>query len=100
METRRQLVVGVLEGSREAFLEFYEIYFPRIYRFCERRSQSPAEAEVLCEQIFETVVTHLAEVGAEQDLDVWVLRHARRQASCRSSEARTPELEALSVSNV
>jgi len=65
-----------------AFEEFFGVYFPRVYRWCLRRSGGPravAAAERLTEAILEDALRHLETGAAAPPLAVQVLRAGRRR---------------------
>ena len=93
MAMERNGVERLLAGDAEAFEDFYEAFFARIYRFAERRTAARAEAERLCGAIFEDVLASLSaaprgdagEAGAEREAFArWVIGRAMAVASRRA----------------
>ena len=60
-----------------AFAPLYEAYFERVYAFCRRRSNTDAEAEDLCSQVFVRVLDGLYSYRGGM-VAAWLFTIARR----------------------
>ena len=89
METPRSVAERLLAGNHEAFDQFYEMYFGRIYLYAQRRTASESAARALCREIFEVVLERLPRFGGGVDLDVWVLRIAKEVTERHARSAET-----------
>jgi DNA-directed RNA polymerase specialized sigma24 family protein len=78
---RSPLAEGLLGGDPRAFAEFYDFFFPRVWRFARRRAPDPQAAERLTAGIFEAVVAALAAPLPDDELAHLVFATARRVAA-------------------
>jgi RNA polymerase sigma-70 factor, ECF subfamily len=80
LPTDRELVQGMLAGQESAFQQFFEIYFPRVYRFALPRVNRDVEA---CKEIVQATLTkairNLAGFRGEAALFSWLCQICRRQ---------------------
>lgn len=76
-----QLVQRVLQKNRQAFEDFFEIYFARLFRFCSARvSQSDAVEDIVQETLFKATRS-LASYRGEASLFTWLCQICRNEIS-------------------
>lgn len=64
--------------STDEFSQIYEMYFNRVYKYICYRINNHYEAEDLCSQVFETVITKYHTFSEEKaKFDVWLFAIAR-----------------------
>jgi len=64
--------------TTEEFSQIYEMYFNRVYKYICYRINNHYEAEDLCSQVFETVITKYHTFSEEKaKFDVWLFAIAR-----------------------
>lgn len=109
-EPDRDLVRRMTAGRDAAFREFFDHYFPRVYRFCTRRLADDA-AEEVSQTVMINAIRNIAAYRGEASLFTWLCQiarhevgaHYRRQQRHRAvvlvedSEAVRAELESLSA---
>jgi RNA polymerase sigma-70 factor (ECF subfamily) len=80
LPTDRELVQGMLAGQESAFQQFFETYFPRVYRFALPRVNRDVEA---CKEVVQATLTkavrNLAGFRGEAALFSWLCQICRRQ---------------------
>jgi RNA polymerase sigma-70 factor (ECF subfamily) len=80
LPTDRELVQGMLAGQESAFQQFFDTYFPRVYRFALPRVNRDVEA---CKEIVQATLTkairNLAGFRGEAALFSWLCQICRRQ---------------------
>lgn len=80
LPTDHELVKRMLAGQESAFQQFFEAYFPRVYRFALPRVNRDVEA---CKEIVQTTLTkavrNLAGFRGEAALFSWLCQICRRQ---------------------
>ena len=54
-----KLILAAQKGDMDAFGSLYDMYLPRIYRYCIARVRNAAESEDLSEEIFIKALTNL-----------------------------------------
>jgi RNA polymerase sigma-70 factor (ECF subfamily) len=85
-----ELVAHILAGSPEHFEMLYESYFPRVYRFAEKRLGDPVEAEDVTQEVFFTVASALESFEGKSSLLVWIFGITRNTVNRRFRKARRP----------
>jgi RNA polymerase sigma-70 factor (ECF subfamily) len=76
----RELVAAMLTGSETAFRTFFDIYFPRIYRFAVPRLGGDAEAgKEVVQATLVKAMRNLAGFRGEAALFTWLCQICRRQ---------------------
>jgi len=98
MNDDRFLVKRMLAGEEPAFEEFFEDYFPRLYRFALPRVRHDADmAEELVQATLCTAITKLKSYRGEAALFTWLCTICRREIGAtlrkRSREAQPLLLE-------
>ena len=68
----RSIVEAIRGGDPAAFRQLYELHFRRIHNFSVRRLGDPAEAEDVCQEVFEAVYSCLDRFEGKSDLVVWI----------------------------
>jgi RNA polymerase sigma-70 factor (ECF subfamily) len=71
-EADRSIVEAIRSGDPAAFRELYQLHFRRIHNFSMRRLGDPAEAEDVCQEVFEAVYSCLERFEGKSDLVVWI----------------------------
>ncbi len=71
-----------------AFDAFYDTYFPRVYRYFQRRGGGVAETEEATESALRAIFEGVCRGGDQQPLEHWIFRQVREVArlSDRSSQ--------------
>ncbi|MCZ6779184.1 MAG: RNA polymerase sigma factor [Acidobacteriota bacterium] len=98
MNEDRFLVKRMLAGEEPAFDEFFEDYFPRLYRFAlPRMRHNPDLAEEIVQETLCIAVTKMKTYRAEAALFTWLCTICRREISAyfrkhsRESQFALPE---------
>ncbi len=98
MNEERFLVKRMLAGEEPAFDEFFEDYFPRLYRFAlPRMRHNPDLAEEIVQETLCIAVTKMKTYRAEAALFTWLCTICRREISAyfrkhsRESQFALPE---------
>jgi RNA polymerase sigma-70 factor (ECF subfamily) len=81
--TDEDLVTAILAGDESAFDTLYERYFPRIYRFVDRRVGNRADAEEVTQEVFVNLFMSLAGFRREAPFAAWVFGLTRRTIAAR-----------------
>ena len=76
-DTDRVIVDAIRRGDPGAFQELYQLHFRRIHNFSVRRLGDVAEAEDVCQEVFEAVFSCLDRFEGKSDLVVWIYGIAR-----------------------
>jgi RNA polymerase sigma-70 factor (ECF subfamily) len=79
----QELIRRVGEGDEAAFEVLYERYFPRVYRFVDRRMRNRADTEETVQEVFINVFSSLGSYRGEAPLAAWVLGVTRRTIASR-----------------
>lgn len=83
-----QLVTRVREGDREAFEALYRRFFPRIYRFTQKRMGNRSDVEETVQEIFIATFSSLGAFRGEAPFGAWVYGLARRTIANRYKRKR------------
>lgn len=89
----KQTVPGVSGEAREALQEFYEKYFPKVYKYFRFRVQDPQCSDDLTAKVFLKAVEHFPNYSPERSsLATWVFTIARNTLidHYRAGGSRTP----------
>ncbi|MBC8026842.1 MAG: sigma-70 family RNA polymerase sigma factor [Steroidobacteraceae bacterium] len=85
----RQLVDRLLAGEPAAFDEFFNEYYPKLYRFVKRRMpRDPATAEDIAQGAMCRALQALSGFRGEAALMTWLCTLCRREMSARWREMR------------
>ena len=76
----RDLVKRMVAGRDDAFREFFDQYFPRVYRFCTRRVTEDA-AEEVTQTVMINSVRQISKYRGEASLFTWLCQIARHEIS-------------------
>ncbi|HEU4427190.1 MAG TPA: RNA polymerase sigma factor [Myxococcota bacterium] len=87
-ESDEQLVEHVKAGDREAFETLYRRFFPRIYRFVQKRMGNRSDVEETVQEIFIATFSSLGAFRGEAPFGAWVYGLARRTIANRFKRKR------------
>jgi RNA polymerase sigma-70 factor, ECF subfamily len=87
-ESDSELVANILAGSRRDFELLYETYFPRVYRFAQRRLHDSAESEDVTQEVFLAVFRSLPSFQGTSSLLVWIFGITRNTVNRRFRRRR------------
>ena len=82
------LVVRLREGDRSAFDLLYRSYFPRVYRFVDRRLSNRADVEETVQEVFFNLFSSLASFRGDAPFAAWVFGVTRRTLASRFKRRR------------
>jgi RNA polymerase sigma-70 factor (ECF subfamily) len=82
------LVAAVCQGDRSAFDQLYALYFPRVYRFVDRRLGNRADVEETVQEVFFNLFASLASFRGEAPFAAWVFGVTRRTLASRFKRRR------------
>ena len=84
-----ELVEGLLRGDRRAFEQFFNEYYPKLYRFVKRRMpQDATAAEDIAQGTLCRALESLRSYRGEAALFTWLCTLCRREMSARWDETR------------
>ena len=86
--TDEQLVDRVRSGDRDAFEVLYQKFFPRIYRFVQKRLGNRADVEETVQEIFISTFSSLGAYRGDAPFGAWVYGVARRTIANRFKRKR------------
>lgn len=75
----QSLVKFLLKGDEDKFKEFYNLYFPRIYRFCKSRIDSEDSCKDIVQQSMINAMKGLHNYRGEASLYTWLCQIARNE---------------------
>ena len=82
-----ELVEGLLRGDRRAFEQFFNDYYPKLYRFVRRRMpRDTAAAEDIAQGTLCRALESLRSYRGEAALFTWLCTLCRREMSARCGE--------------
>lgn len=88
--TDQELVRQLLRGDPRAFDEFFNEYYPKLYRFVKRRlPRDPAAAEDVAQGTMCRALESLSTFRGEAALMTWLCTLCRRELSARWRDAAT-----------
>ena len=96
-----KLILAAQNGDMDAFGSLYDMYLPRIYRYCIARVRNAAESEDLSEEIFIKALTNLHKfnwnnaLGGTNPFIAWLFRIAHNHviSFTRRLSNKTPTTE-------
>ena len=74
----KALAREVAKGREEAFRRFFDLYYPRLYRFCVRRLNEDA-AEDVAQTVIIQSIRKIGTYRGEASLFTWICQIARNQ---------------------
>jgi RNA polymerase sigma-70 factor (ECF subfamily) len=84
----RDLVARVCAGDAGAFQLLYERYFPRVYRFVDKRLRNRADTEETVQEVFINLFSSIAGYRGEAEFAAWVFGLTRRTIASRFKRKR------------
>jgi RNA polymerase sigma-70 factor (ECF subfamily) len=85
-----ELIERVAGGDESAFDLLYERYFPRVFRFVDKRLRCRADSEETTQEVFINVFSSLESYRHEAPFAAWVLGIARRTVANRFKKKQHP----------
>jgi RNA polymerase sigma-70 factor (ECF subfamily) len=82
------LLARIRQGDGSAFDQLYERYFPRVYRFIDRRLSNRADVEETVQEVFFSLFASLASFRGDAPFAAWVFGVARRTLASRFKRRR------------
>src|SRR5215213_5686449 len=84
----RRLVEQMLAGNEGAFTEFFDRYFPRLFRFALARLRDPHAAEDVAQSTIVLAIQKVRSWRGEAALFTWLCTLCRREISafCRRND--------------
>jgi RNA polymerase sigma-70 factor (ECF subfamily) len=82
------LLARIRQGDGSAFDLLYERYFPRVYRFIDRRLSNRADVEETVQEVFFSLFASLASFRGDAPFAAWVFGVARRTLASRFKRRR------------
>lgn len=91
----KALARRVAKGEEASFRQFFDHYYPRVYRFCIRRMKEDA-AEDVAQAVMVQAIRKIATYRGEATLFTWICQIARNQiARAYKSDAKHAHLVAI-----
>lgn len=87
-DTDEALVLRLRGGDRRAFNALYERYFPRVYRFVEKRLRNRADTEETVQEVFVNVFSSVHTYRGDAPFAAWVFGLTRRTIAARFKRKR------------
>ncbi|MFK7913225.1 MAG: RNA polymerase sigma factor [Pseudomonadales bacterium] len=85
-EEDKALVKGLLKGAEQSFNAFFELYYPRTFRFCQRRVPEQ-DAEDIAMKTINQAMRRIETYRGEASLMTWIYQIARSQLSSHFRES-------------
>jgi RNA polymerase sigma-70 factor, ECF subfamily len=82
------LVAQIRQGDRAAFDQLYERYFPRVFRFVDRRLSNRADVEETVQEVFFSLFSSVASFRGDAPFAAWVFGVTRRTLASRFKRRR------------
>jgi len=82
------LIARVQQGDRSAFDQLYAHYFPRVFRFVDRRLGNRADVEETVQEVFINLFSSLGSFRGEAPFAAWVFGVTRRTLASRFKRRR------------
>ncbi len=76
-----KLVKRLLNGDQRAFNQFYETYFPRIFRFCKLRVDGDEHCKDVVQQSLTAALRAIEGYRGEASLHTWLCQISRNEIS-------------------
>ncbi len=87
-ESDEHLVDLLRAGDRRAFDLLYERYFPRLYRFVDRRLRNRADTEETVQEVFINLFSSIHSYRGDAPFAAWVFGLTRRTIASRFKRKR------------
>ncbi|MDJ0785471.1 MAG: RNA polymerase sigma factor [Myxococcota bacterium] len=88
MVSDEELVDRLRAGDRASFDELYERYFPRVYRFVDRRLNNRADTEETVQEVFINLFSSVHGFRGDAPFAAWVFGLTRRTIAARFKRKR------------
>lgn len=82
------LIARIRQGDRSAFDRLYALYFPRVFRFVDRRLGNRADVEETVQEVFFNLFASLASYRGDAPFAAWVFGVTRRTLASRFKRRR------------
>ncbi len=89
------LVRRVEAGDEASFEILYERYFPRVFRFVQRRLGNRADTEETVQEVFINIFSSMSGWRGDAPFEAWVLGLTRRTIARRFKKKRHPTVPLL-----
>lgn len=96
MEPDEHLVEHLRSGDRAAFDVLYERYFPRVFRFVDKRLSNRADVEETVQEVFISIFNSIDGFRGEAPFGAWVFGLTRRTIASRFKRKRHETVPLLS----
>lgn len=90
-----ELIDRVLAGDAGAFDQLYDRYFPRVYRFVDKRLRNRADTEETVQEVFANLFWSLESFRGESAFSAWVFGLTRRTLASRFKRKRAETVPLL-----
>ncbi|MBW2543343.1 MAG: RNA polymerase sigma factor [Deltaproteobacteria bacterium] len=85
-----ELIERVSNGDQASFSTLYERYFPRVYRFVDRRIENRSDVEEIVQEVFTNIFASLESFRSEAPFGAWVFGVSRITIANRFKKKRHP----------
>lgn len=82
------LIARIRQGDRTAFDQLYAHYFPRVFRFVDRRLSNRADVEETVQEVFINLFSSLDSYRGDAPFAAWVFGVTRRTLASRFKRRR------------
>ncbi|MBW2445717.1 MAG: RNA polymerase sigma factor [Deltaproteobacteria bacterium] len=86
----RVLVRRVIGGDEAAFQALYDLYFPRVYGFVQRRLRNQADTEETVQETFINLLSSIESYRGDAPFGAWVFGVTRRTVASRFKRKQHP----------
>lgn len=84
-EEDKQLVKQVLSGKEQAFKDFFDRFYSRVYRYARRRLVEQ-DAEEVAMEVMQLAIRYIESYRGEAALFTWILQITKRQLFRRNQQ--------------
>jgi RNA polymerase sigma-70 factor (ECF subfamily) len=85
-----ELIERISNGDQASFSTLYERYFPRVYRFVDRRINNRADVEEIVQEVFTNIFASLESFRSDAPFGAWVFGVTRITIANRFKKKRHP----------
>jgi len=85
----RRLVKRILAGDEKAFRQFFDEYFPRLYRYARHRLRCEADVEDVVQVVLAQAARRMETFRGESTLLTWLIQICRHEISKQLQQAQT-----------